>query len=147
MDRKYRQRGYMDSGRDREPRDQQKPGGPKPETFGPRTPRLAPTHSVTRCSSCGFMLPPGYDPKGKCPQCGFELHCCKQCVYFNTASRFECAQPIPERIPRKDARNECKFYSPTVRVERQTSTGAPVNNTVSGPSYDPRKAFENLFKK
>jgi len=150
MDRKYRQRGYMDSRREREPRDPQKPAGPRPETFGPRTPRLAPTHSVTRCASCGFMLPPGFDPKGKCPQCTFELHSCKQCVYFNTAARFECTQPIPERIPRKDARNECKFYSPTVTVERQTSAGGVPNSnshTVSGPSYDPRRAFENLFKK
>jgi predicted RNA-binding Zn-ribbon protein involved in translation (DUF1610 family) len=144
MDRKYRQRGYMDSGRDREPRSQQ-PGGPKPETFGPRTPRMPGTHSVTRCSSCGLILPPGFDPQGKCPQCGFELHSCKQCVYFNTAARFECAQPIPERIAKKDARNDCQFYSPRVTVERQTSPGAPI--TVSGQAYDPRKAFENLFKK
>ena len=127
-------------------RPQQKPGGPKPVTFGPRTPRMPGTHSVTRCSSCGLILLPGFDPQGTCPQCGFELHSCKQCAYFNTAARFECAQPIPERIAKKDARNNCQFYSPRVTVERQTSPGAPTN-TVTGQVYDPRKAFENLFKK
>jgi hypothetical protein len=50
-------------------------------------------------------------------------------------------QPIPERIARKDARNECTFYSIRVMVEKETSTPTPVR------ADDARKAFENLFKK
>jgi len=49
-------------------------------------------------------------------------------------------QSIQERIARKDARNECTFYSISVRVEKQTSTG---------PAAQPnsaRQAFDNLFK-
>jgi hypothetical protein len=49
-------------------------------------------------------------------------------------------QPVPERIAKKDARNECSSFSISVRVEKQTSTGA-----ASQPS-DARKAFDNLFK-
>ena len=29
------------------------------------------------------------------------MHCCKQCVHFDTSRQFECTQPIPERIAKK----------------------------------------------
>lgn len=136
-DRKYRQRGYQDSGR--EP--QQKSEKPvRKETFGPRAIQMPGTRTVSRCSQCGTVLQAFTEPVGKCPKCGFELHSCKQCSFFDPSSRFECTQPIPERIPRKDARNECSSYSIRVTMEKETSTpAAPVN--------DARKAFENLFKK
>jgi predicted RNA-binding Zn-ribbon protein involved in translation (DUF1610 family) len=136
-DRKYRQRGYQDSGR--EP--QQKNEKPvRQETFGPRAIQMPGTRTVSRCSQCGTVLQALSEPVGQCPKCGFELHSCKQCTYFDPSRRFECAQHIPERIPRKDARNECSFYSIRVTMEKETSTGA-------GRVDDARKAFENLFKK
>src|SRR6267143_1973655 len=85
-------------------------GHPRQEQIGPRTPRMVGTITRARCSNCGAVLQPGFDPKGKCPKCAFELHSCKQCAYFDTAARFECMQPIPERIPRKDQRNDCRLY-------------------------------------
>jgi len=138
-DRKYRQRGYQDTGREeRESRPKA-----RQENFGPRTPKMPGTHAVSRCGGCGGVLPDGIDPNGKCPRCGFELHSCKQCAYFDTSARFECTQPVLVRIPRKDVKNECGFYSMRFTVERQTTLpqGArPQRN-------DPRQAFENLFKK
>lgn len=136
MERKYRQHGYMDSGRERGERSPRA----KPETFGPKTPNLPGKRLISRCAHCGKILPADFDPNGKCPHCGFELHCCKQCTHFDTSARFECDQPITARIPRKDARNECGYYSPRVTLERQTSPG-------SSRSDDPRAAFEALFKK
>lgn len=133
-DRKYRQRGYQDSDRDRP----EKQPAKKPETFGPRTPTMPGTRAVLRCAGCGALLPEGVDVLGKCLRCGLELHCCKQCAFFDPSSRFECTQPITARIPKKDARNECPLYAPRTTVERETSTSKPV---------DARQAFDKLFKK
>jgi len=138
-DRKYRQHGYQDSGEKREPRSAEKPV--RKDTFGPRPLQMPGTHAVSRCAQCGTLLPSGIEPASKCPKCGFELHSCRQCTYFDTSSRFECSQPIPERIARKDERNDCTFYSMRVRVEKETSTPAAARPT------DARQAFENLFKK
>jgi hypothetical protein len=139
-ERKYRQRGYQDHGeKSQERRPSEKPG--KKEAFGPRPIQMPGTRTVSRCSQCGSLLQALSDPIGKCPKCSFELHSCKQCSYFDPSSRFECTQPIPERIPRKDQRNECTFYSIRVMVEKETSTPAALR-----PS-DARQAFENLFKK
>jgi hypothetical protein len=141
-DRKYRQHGYQDSG-GKEPRGE-KPGAPSPgkkETFGPRAIQMPGRRTVSRCSQCGTVLQSPDEPLKQCPKCGFELHSCKQCSYFDPSSRFECTQTIPERIPRKDQRNECASYSIRVSIEKETSTPA------AGRPNDARQAFENLFKK
>jgi hypothetical protein len=138
-ERKYRQPGYQDSGEHREKTSSEKPV--RKDTFGPRPVQMPGTHTVSRCAQCGTLLPAGTEPSGQCPKCSFELHSCRQCTYFDTSSRFECMQPIPERIPRKDERNQCSFYSMRVRVEKETSTPAALK------PQDARQAFENLFKK
>ncbi len=139
-DRKYRQHGYQDSGEDRQK--QSSPERPvRKDTFGPRPLQMPGTREVSRCAQCGTLLAAGIDPATQCPKCGIQLHSCRQCTYFDTSSRFECMQPIPERIPRKDEQNQCSFYSMRVRVEKETSTPA------AAKPLDARQAFENLFKK
>jgi len=148
-DRKYRQRGYQDSGEksgerggERGKTSGEKSGAPPPRrdnTFGPRPVNLPGTHAVSRCTQCGTLLPA--PPGVTCPKCGFELHSCKQCMYFDPGSRFECMQPITERIAKKDARNDCQFYE--IRVTREKETTTPVSQRPT----DARQAFENLFKK
>lgn len=139
MSRKYRQPGYMDSGQREKREKKEAPRGPR-ETLGPRTPQMPGKRSLSRCAQCGTVLPPTIDLFGQCPKCQFELHSCKQCAHFDGASRFECTQPIPERIARKDAHNDCQLYELRVSVERETSPGAL-------RPEDARQAFENLFKK
>ena len=157
-DRKYKQRGYMDSDRDREGRDRRpaerpKPSGPRPpiDVTGPRLPRLLQNVVAARCFNCSTTLPQDVDWKGKCPKCGADLHCCKQCAHFEPSTRFQCLKPIPQRIPVKDQANQCELFSPRVTVARDA---APVNNNNSVAPVQPprspndaRAAFDSLFKK
>ncbi len=153
MDRKYRQRGYQDYEKpEQEKKKDQRPaqGHPRKDHLGPRTPRMVGTVVRARCANCGHVLAPGFDVSGQCPRCGFELHSCKQCVHFDTGARFECTQPIPERISKKDARNECTFFEFRMTVEKDTapaSAGPSVSNLTRLSPHDARKAFEDLFKK
>ncbi len=157
-DRKYRQHGYADS--DRVSGSYNKERQPRPklplDITGPRLPRLVQNVVASRCFSCATALPPGTDFKGACPKCGAALHCCKQCVNFEPSTRFQCVKPIPERIPTKDAANECTFFSPRVTVARDgLPSGSAVSRVVEnglgnpGPRTpsDARAAFDNLFKK
>lgn len=158
-DRKYRQRGYMDStngdSRDRRPTDRPKPSGPRPplDVTGPRLPRLLQNVVAARCFNCSTALSPDADWKGKCPKCAAALHCCKQCAHFEPSTRFQCLKPIPVRIAVKDQANDCEMFKPRVTVARDA---APVNNnhhaapatqqTPRTPT-DARAAFDSLFKK
>ena len=92
---------------------------------------------VARCTRCGHLLDPEIGPDTRCPRCGADLHSCAQCTWFDTSSRFECTQPIAERISPKDARNECTFFEARVTVERETHSAGPP---------DAKKAFDDLFK-
>jgi hypothetical protein len=157
VDRKYGHRGYRDSEKreKREKLERRPPsGGPRADQFGPRTPRMVGTVTRGRCSNCGAVLAAGFDPNGQCPKCSFELHCCKQCRFFDTGAQFECTQPIPERISPKDAKNNCKFYEFRMTIEKDTAptsyAQAPQSGSVSAPPprmNDARQAFEDLFKK
>jgi predicted RNA-binding Zn-ribbon protein involved in translation (DUF1610 family) len=162
VDRKYGHRGYRDAERQdkhekREKQDRKPPqGGPRGATdhLGPRTPRMVGTVTRARCSNCGAVLVAGFDAKGKCPKCGFELHCCKQCRFFDSGAQFECTQPIPARITPKDAKNDCTFYEFRTTVEKDTAPTSymqPAQVPVEAPApprpMDARQAFENLFKK
>jgi len=160
-DRKYRQRGYGDSGgpplangNGQKP----KPAGPRPplDITGPRLPRLVQAVAASRCYSCATTLPPGTVFNGPCPKCSAQLHCCKQCSHFEPSTRFQCMKPIPARIALKDQPNECTLFSPRVTVAREVVNGQNGHSRPPVPSLntppprnasDARDAFDRLFKK
>jgi hypothetical protein len=161
MERKYGQHGYMDNedrDREREKPHQKPKGGPRGSKAkeGPRAMKMPGFQELLRCALCGAIVPPPveivYD--SKCPKCKADLRSCKNCRHFDTAARFECTQPIPERITKKDLRNNCQFFMARVSIERETrdsggsggSGGSGSRATTTKPSAA-RSAFDNLFKK
>ena len=132
-DRKYRQQDYRDQGapsRRREP----------PAADAPRSGGMLASHSVSRCGACGAVLPIATASLELCPNCRAALHACRQCTHFDTSRRFECAQPIPERLSDKRARNDCAWFALRVTVERDASPD-------SARPGDIRRGFDNLFRK
>lgn len=141
MSRKYRQAGYQDESGEKMKRPASFERRP-PE--GPRSPRMAGLQKAMRCAACGKLLPATIGEikfSSNCPSCSSALHTCRNCVHFDPAGRFECTQPIPERISPKDKRNSCKFFEIRSTVEKIVTS----SNQKKG--VDPREAFENLFKK
>ncbi|MGE5488667.1 MAG: hypothetical protein ACM3ZB_12705 [bacterium] len=151
-DRKYKQRGYMESGVEPARKSEDRPRGPRPpiDITGPRLPRLVQTVVASRCFNCAVTLPSGTDFKGNCPKCNAPLHCCKQCAHFEPATRFQCLKPIPVRIAAKDQANTCDLFKPRVTVARDATavgqSAAPIVSEPRSPN-DARAAFDNLFKK
>lgn len=139
-DRKYRQRGYMEDDRDRQParpKDAGPSGAPRAErSEGPRTPNLMAAREVVRCSRCGGEIAAPYATLA-CGRCGAHVHACIQCAYFDPGARFQCMQAVPERIAPKDAQNACALWEPRKTIERHTHSVA---------SSSARQAFDDLFK-
>jgi len=137
-DRKYRQRGYMDSDRESQrPKPQSKPQQQQ-HREGPRSPRMMAFGETSKCAACGAKTPPNINDDTSCPNCNADLHSCRQCTYFDPSARFECSKSIPARIVNKQTRNTCELFAARTVVERETS---------SGPPTDARQAFAKLFKK
>ena len=139
MGRKYKQRGYQEE--EKRPEGRRVPRRSRRE--GPRSPRMTSFKGVFRCAMCGTNLPPSFTeitPASECPKCGADLHSCKNCVFFDPASRFECTQPIPERISPKDSKNFCDYFEARTSVDLRQRSGRAGGD-------DARKQFEALFKK
>lgn len=147
--KKYKQPGYGDGSErsERRPRER-RPRSPSSRE-GPRSPRMTEFHKVVRCAMCGASIPTSLSDvtyTSQCLKCEADLHSCKNCVHFDPTARFECTEPISERVAKKDMGNMCNFFETRTAVEKvvssQSSTSSePVSTT------DPREAFERLFKK
>jgi hypothetical protein len=131
-DRRYRQAGYKDSGR---PREAARRPGDMPDPAA-----MMKNRSVFRCAGCGAALPITAESLTRCPGCRAALHACRQCTHFDPGHRFECTQPIAERIADKQQENDCASFALRATVERDTSSGAVRPD-------DARRSFNNLFKK
>ena len=146
MERKYRQRGYMDdpssegaAKKEKTPRGRSEGKLAGIKQYGMRNGGTA--RSGIRCARCGksvHLTDANFD--STCENCGADLHTCTNCSFFNTSARWECSKPIPERVSPKDVRNNCTFFNPAVFVERT------FESTAATPQ-DARKAFDALFKK
>jgi hypothetical protein len=161
-DRKYSQRGYQDSDRDkREPRrDSAHDTLRRPiEKFDPRIPRDPKTPNMMgfketfRCVRCGHEESPDVGSLSTCSKCGTALRACIQCSSFDSSARFECQEKLTARVSPKDETNACPLFAPRMTIEKHTHTApAPPQATRasgghSGPSAAARKAFDDLFKK
>ena len=145
-DRKYRQRGYQDSNRERQPRPQAPRPAPEPGApagarrisgqDGPKNINMPGFREVVRCTQCGAVITEDVGLQSRCPRCAAELHSCAQCTSFDPGSRFECMQTVAARLSPKNARNDCALYAVRTTVERETTSPRP--DTA-------RKAFDDLF--
>jgi hypothetical protein len=141
MERKYKQRGYMEDSSDAIKKER----GKRPEKekgirhYGMRNGGTA--RSGIRCARCGktMNLMGEIALDAKCESCSSDFHTCTNCAFFSTSSRWECTKAISARVAPKDTRNECTFFSPAVFVERTFESNAT--------PQDARRAFEALFKK
>lgn len=141
-DRKYRHRGYQDRGdepaKGSGPADGTRPrldGAPKGRSIGSEATQ------VFKCGECGerVLSLEELTPGSTCRKCGSALHSCALCAHYDTSNRFECTEPIPERITKKYDRNDCPSWKGRLQLD------------LSGPKpsspADARAAFDRLFRK
>lgn len=149
-DRRYKQRGYQDG--------EQRPSRPS-QGFAPegrRVPVITAYKETVRCAECGQDLSTAFDVQmeSRCPKCSADLHTCRNCRHFDTASRLECSQPIKERIGKKAVANACPLFTArTIVVKELGQASAAPTATVpraapaARPADEARAALERLFKK
>jgi hypothetical protein len=93
------------------------------------------------CQACGreVRLMGKIGRYDECPHCRADLHCCRNCRFFDSASPNQCREPIAEPVRDKATGNICQYFEPNAKIPLTTR---------SGPSaQDSKKAFDALFKK
>ena len=95
------------------------------------------------CYNCGHRIPLLSAQKvlknDKCPGCDADLHCCKNCRFFDPSVHNQCRETQAEWVRSKDSRNYCDYFEASTRVDLTGKSGASPD--------DARKKWDSLFKK
>ena len=125
MERKYTQRGYQESGTPKKKKSVHQNivlvrnrSARARRAWSGRSPARAAPIAARCCRRASIPRPSARDAHSS-------LHSCKQCVHFDTSAQFECTEPIPERVAKKDARNNCTFYAFRMTIEKDTAPTEP----------------------
>lgn len=149
MNQKYRQRGYMESGREDRPRRRppSRPLSPEERAHkkGLRHALDPKANEVLRCHVCGRNVQNlgAVVPDTTCPHCNAPLHCCRTCRHFDSSARWECRAQITEHVTDKGSANRCPEYEPRLVLD---ATGKRSQER-SPRSNDPKAMFDDLFKR
>ena len=94
---------------------------------------------MPRCYSCNgeVVVSDRVGRNETCPQCNADLHCCRNCRFYDPASYNECREPQAERVVAKEPANFCDYFEPaeTPRSLKQGDAAAA------------RQKLEGLFKR
>jgi hypothetical protein len=93
------------------------------------------------CAACGAELPrpERVGRRDRCPRCGTDLRCCRQCRFYDRSLADQCREPQAERVTDKTAANFCDFFAVAA-----ASAAAP---TAAPSSTSARDALERLFRR
>lgn len=73
----------------------------------------------------------------ECPHCSADVHCCLNCVNYDTSAHNRCREPQAEWVSDREKANFCDYFLPN----KAASSG------ITATSSDARNAFDGLFKK
>ncbi len=83
--------------------------------------------------------------RDRCEGCGVDLHCCRQCRFYDPRACNACAEPQAERVLQKDRANFCEYFTPGAQPSGDgAATGA---GRRSPPPGDARADLERLFRR
>jgi hypothetical protein len=78
-----------------------------------------------------------------CPNCGSDIHCCKNCIHYDDNLSSQCREPNSPWIRDRTAQNGCTFFEP-----KPTPSSAPETkpNDRATEAERAKEAFRALFR-
>jgi len=74
-----------------------------------------------------------------CPRCDADLHCCRNCQFYDPSKNNQCAEPQAEWVRDKEPANYCDYFRPNPILLAQGKKPSSINE-------DAKKKFDSLFK-
>ena len=72
-----------------------------------------------------------------CPVCSSPLHACKNCVYYDAGSHYDCHETVEELVKDKEAANFCDFF--------KVKTVFTKSSSADDKAQKAKDAFASLF--
>lgn len=76
-----------------------------------------------------------------CPNCGADIRCCKNCVFYELGAHFDCHETVDELVADKERSNFCDYF------KLQCNGNLASNNSRANrkKSEESKNAFNSLF--
>jgi len=72
-----------------------------------------------------------------CPECGSDLHSCKNCRFYEIGSHYDCHETIDELVKDKERANFCDYFSVNENLAGNKKSELEIEKS--------RNAFNDLF--
>ena len=97
--------------------------------------------SQVQCFKCGESLSLGTQVGFKecCPKCDSDLHCCKNCTFYDSNAYNSCRESQADRVVDKEKANFCDYFKISGGVKNITNSISDKKSKV--------QSLEDLFKK
>lgn len=96
---------------------------------------------MVACYYCKKTLSLDVQKKNRlCPECGSDLHSCRNCVHFAEDSSEKCREPNSPWIRDRAATNQCHFF------EFRTKGDEPSSDESNLEAERAKEAFRALFR-
>ncbi len=88
------------------------------------------------CHNCGAEWLEDFKPSYNttCDNCGYDLHVCKNCRFYDPTRYNNCAEPMAERVSDAETKNFCTYFE---FIDSDRKVDKPKSS---------RNNFDNLFK-
>jgi len=64
-----------------------------------------------QCHYCRLALSLDVQRKNRlCPNCGSDIHCCRNCIHFDENSSEKCREPNSPWVRDRASQNSCPFF-------------------------------------
>jgi hypothetical protein len=102
------------------------------------------------CHACRHPIAARERPgrRDRCERCGADLHCCRQCGFYDPRAYNACAEPQAERVLDKERANFCEYFTVAAHGASAASSAPAAGRGPGGAkSGDARAELERLFRR
>jgi hypothetical protein len=93
------------------------------------------------CHRCGAELEGNLFSRGeRCPGCGADTRCCRNCVFDDPACGTQCLETQAEPVREREDANFCDFFRPRLG-------GKPAPSRARADEPKAKASFDALFRK
>ncbi|MGD9764686.1 MAG: hypothetical protein AB7V27_13310 [Candidatus Binatia bacterium] len=92
------------------------------------------------CWRCGAPLPSGrLGRRDACARCDADLHCCRNCRFYDPPRHNECREPQAERQVDKKRGNFCEYFGSAASTSGETADRADARARLEALFARPRR--------
>lgn len=100
-----------------------------------------------QCHYCRLALSLDVQRKNRlCPNCGSDIHCCRNCIHFDEDSSEKCKEPNSPWVRDRATQNSCPFFEFRPAAGGDANAKSKEQSNADSEAERAKEAFRALFR-